>query len=63
MPKFRLPTLTLTTDIVIFTVHDERLQILLIERGNPPYQGLWALPGGLVEADEDLYRASKRGCF
>jgi 8-oxo-dGTP diphosphatase len=54
MPKFRMPTLTMTTDIVIFTIHDERLEILLIQRGNPPYQGTWALPGGLVEEDEDL---------
>ena len=54
MPKFRMPTLTMTTDIVIFTIRDERLEILLIERGNPPYQGKWALPGGLVEEDEDL---------
>jgi 8-oxo-dGTP diphosphatase len=54
MPKFRMPTLTMTTDIVIFTIRDERLKILLIQRGNPPYQGKWALPGGLVEEDEDL---------
>ena len=54
MPKFRMPTLTMTTDIVIFTIRDDRLEILLIERGNPPYQGKWALPGGLVEEDEDL---------
>jgi 8-oxo-dGTP diphosphatase len=54
MPKFRMPTLTVTTDIVIFTIRDERLEILLIQRGNPPYQGKWALPGGLVEEDEDL---------
>jgi 8-oxo-dGTP diphosphatase len=54
MPKFRMPTLTMTTDIVIFTIRDERLEVLLIQRGNPPYQGKWALPGGLVEEDEDL---------
>jgi 8-oxo-dGTP diphosphatase len=54
MPKFRMPTLTMTTDIVIFTIRDDRLEILLIERGNPPYQGKWALAGGLVEEDEDL---------
>ena len=54
MPKFRMPTLTMTTDIVIFTIRDERLEILLIQRQNPPYQGKWALPGGLVEEDEDL---------
>jgi 8-oxo-dGTP diphosphatase len=54
MPKFRMPKLTMTTDIVIFTIRDDRLEILLIERQNPPYQGKWALPGGLVEEDEDL---------
>jgi hypothetical protein len=42
MPKFRMPTLTMTTDIVIFTIRDARLEVLLIQRGNPPYQGKWA---------------------
>jgi 8-oxo-dGTP diphosphatase len=54
MTKFRMPTLTMTTDIVIFTIRDKRLEILLIQRGNLPFQGNWALPGGLVEEDEDL---------
>ena len=31
--------LTMTTDIVIFTIRDDRLEIRLIERENPPYQG------------------------
>jgi 8-oxo-dGTP diphosphatase len=60
MPKFRLPTLTMTTDIVIFTIRGERLEILLIQRGNPPFQGRWALPGGLVEEDEDLDGCARR---
>src|ERR1700722_16479934 len=54
MPKFRLPMLTMTTDIVIFIIRAERLEILLIQRGNPPFQGSWALPGGLVDEGEDL---------
>ena len=54
MPKFHLPKLTMTTDIVIFTIRGDRLEVLLIQRGNPPFQGNWALPGGLVEEDEDL---------
>jgi 8-oxo-dGTP diphosphatase len=60
MPKFRMPTLTMTTDIVIFTIRGERLEILLIQRGNPPFQGSWALPGGLVEEDEDLDVCARR---
>jgi 8-oxo-dGTP diphosphatase len=60
MPKFRLPTLTMTTDIAIFTIRDGRLEILLIQRGNPPFEGKWALPGGLVEEDEDLDVCARR---
>jgi 8-oxo-dGTP diphosphatase len=29
-------------------------QVLLVERGKPPLQGYWSLPGGLVEAGERL---------
>ncbi len=60
MPKFRPPTLTMTTDIAIFTIRDDRLEILLIQRGNPPFQGSWALPGGLVDEDEDLDVCARR---
>src|SRR5262245_52006057 len=60
MPKFRLPTLTMTTDIAIFTIRGGRLEILLIQRRNPPFKGSWALPGGLVEPDEDLDVCARR---
>lgn len=35
-------------------------QILLVERGKPPLQGYWSLPGGLVEAGERLEDAVVR---
>jgi len=44
----------MTTDIVIFTIREDRLEVLLIQRGNPPFRGRWALPGGMLEEDEDL---------
>ena len=50
----------MTTDIVIFTIREEGLEILLIQRGNPPFQGNWALPGGIVEEDEDLDVCARR---
>jgi 8-oxo-dGTP diphosphatase len=54
------PHPAVTTDIVLFTVRDERLQVLLIRRRNPPYQGNWALPGGFLDMDEDLAACAKR---
>jgi len=35
------PASSVTTDIVIFTIRDEKLQLLLIRRRNPPFQGGW----------------------
>ncbi|MFC6161469.1 NUDIX hydrolase [Kribbella jiaozuonensis] len=52
--------LGLAADLVILTVRDGRLQVLLIRRGIPPYQGRWALPGGFVRPDEDLETTARR---
>jgi len=50
----------LTVDTVVFCIIDEQLKVLLIQRKNDPFKGQWALPGGFVEDDEDLYDAMKR---
>ena len=45
-----------TVDVVIFTVLSGALQVLLVQRPNvatEPYPGLWALPGGFVDVDQD----------
>ncbi len=39
----------LSVDGVLFTVRDEALHVLLIQRQAPPFAGAWALPGGLVD--------------
>ena len=36
------------------------VQVLLIERDEPPFAGTWALPGGFVLMDEDLEEAARR---
>ncbi|HSE09301.1 MAG TPA: NUDIX domain-containing protein [Nocardioidaceae bacterium] len=54
------PIFYVTVDIVVLTVRDDKLCALVVERGNEPFQGRWALPGGFVEPDEDLHAAARR---
>ena len=37
--------------------------LLLVQRKNDPYQGLWTLPAGFVDADEDPRNAAIRECI
>lgn len=48
---------TLAVDAVIFL---EEGSIVLIRRRNPPFQGWWALPGGLCEQGETVEKALQR---
>lgn len=50
----------LTVDCVVFGVRDDRLEVLLIERGHPPFRGRWAIPGGFVDPPESLEAAARR---
>ncbi|PYG90188.1 NUDIX domain-containing protein [Ruminiclostridium sufflavum DSM 19573] len=67
--KYEKPSVT--ADIIIFTVSDEEkesyrklpqkvLKVLLIKRGDHPYMGQWALPGGFAQIDESLEEAAAR---
>jgi 8-oxo-dGTP diphosphatase len=49
----QFPPFAVTVDLAIFTVRDGRLQVLLIERGEEPFAGQLALPGGSLRPDED----------
>lgn len=42
-----------SVDLVIFTLQDQQLKVLLVERGEHPYKGRWALPGGFIDLKRD----------
>lgn len=60
MFTYRYPRPMVTTDIVVFKKEPKGVEILLIERGNPPFKGQWALPGGFVDENEALKTAALR---
>ncbi|HEC22244.1 MAG TPA: NUDIX hydrolase [Chloroflexi bacterium] len=47
-------------DVVIFMIREGRLQVLLVKRRYPPFEGRWAIPGGFVHIDESLEDAARR---
>lgn len=54
------PAQAVVTDLAIFTIHEDRLAVLLIQRGGHPEKGKWALPGGFVENSESIDAAAAR---
>ncbi|MBE9485031.1 MAG: NUDIX hydrolase [Bacteroidetes bacterium] len=57
---YTFPRPAVTVDIIIFRLSDNNPEVLLIKRGNDPYKGHWALPGGFVDKDEPLETAAAR---
>jgi len=59
------PRPALTVDLVVFAFDDTTdqgpdLQVMLIQRGLPPFKGKWALPGGFLQPNEDIADAARR---
>ncbi len=57
---YKYPHPAVTADCVIFGFNGKEIKILLIERGNEPYLGYWALPGGFMKIDESVEEAAAR---
>ena len=56
----RWPHPALTADIAVFRQVGDQLQLLLIQRGNHPFKGCWALPGGFFEPGETIEQTAAR---
>ncbi|MDI6712819.1 MAG: NUDIX hydrolase [Anaerosomatales bacterium] len=54
------PRPAFTADTVLVRDRERGWEVLLVRRGNPPFQGLWALPGGFVDAYEPPEDAARR---
>ena len=55
-----IKTHEITTDVVIFTIKNNKLQVLLVKRANEPFKGRWAIPGGFIRLSENLDSAALR---
>lgn len=54
------PKPSVAADIAVFGYGKGKLYLLLVERGNYPYRGCYALPGGFANMDEDLTETASR---
>jgi len=57
---YEYPRPAVSADIAVFRQNTDKLQVLLILRKHPPFQGMWALPGGFMEIDETLEETASR---
>lgn len=56
----RFPAFAVTVDVVILTMSEGVLHVLLVCRGEAPFEGTWAIPGGFKRPTETLDEAAKR---
>ena len=56
---YKYPRPAVTADCILMTREIEP-QVLLIERGNEPYKGYWAFPGGFLNMDETTEQCAIR---
>lgn len=49
----RYPSPIVTVDSVLFTLSQQQLCVLLVQRANHPQKGWWGLPGGFIDMQHD----------
>ncbi|MFB7335564.1 NUDIX domain-containing protein [Streptomyces adustus] len=58
--KYAFEPFAVTVDLAVLTLRSGTLHVLLVERGQEPYAGHWALPGGFVLPEESAETAARR---
>ena len=56
---YKYPRPAVTADMIVLTDEPEP-QILLIQRGDEPFKGCWAFPGGFMNMDETTEQCARR---
>ena len=56
----QFPPFAVTVDVSILTMVEGTLQVLLVRRGEAPFAGMWAIPGGFKRPAETLDEAARR---
>ena len=56
---YKYPRPAVTADCIVITREAEP-KVLLIQRGNPPFKGAWAFPGGFMDMDETTEQCAIR---
>jgi 8-oxo-dGTP diphosphatase len=54
------PRPMVSVDCIVFRQNGDQTEILLIRRGNEPYMGMYAFPGGFIEMEESLEASAIR---
>ena len=56
---YKYPRPAVTADMIVLTDEPDP-QILLIQRGDEPFKGCWAFPGGFMNMDETTEQCARR---
>lgn len=56
---YKYPRPAVTADCAVIT-REEEPKVLLIQRGNEPFKGCWAFPGGFMDMDETTEQCAIR---
>lgn len=52
--------ITVAVDFLLFTIEEDKLKVLMVQREDGPFEGKLALPGVAVKEQETLAQAAKR---